>query len=681
MSNINIGIIHLALLICFSAQAENENPFNRAPLKIKPYAELKLGAIKPQGWMKQQLEIMAKGMTGHLDDLYPEVCGPRNAWLGGDGDTWERGPYWIDGLYPLSVMLDDPALKAKVKPWIEWTLNNQRPDGQIGPYDLAEKDRTQPPPNGAQILKPDDWWPRMVMLKILQQHYSATGDQRVIGVMTRYFRYQLEELPKRPLYDPNNENSGSWWAQQRGGDNLMSVYWLYNITGDAFLLELGDLIYEQTLPFTDQFLSRNFVRNKRYEGNAYHCVNLAQGMKTPIIRYQADGSEEHLKAIECAFKDIHDFHGQPHSLYSGDEGMHGRDLTRGSELCSAVEMMFSLEKMLEITGDLDFADRTEKIAYNLLPTQSTDDYMARQYFQQANQISCTKGERDFYDDNGDRIVFGLTSGYPCCTCNMHQGWPKFVQHLWMASVDGGLAALMYGPSQVSTSIGGVAVTITEDTVYPMEDVVRFKFETDESATFPLHLRIPSWCSSPSLSINGDAVELPKVGKIAVVKRNWKSGDTVELKLPANLRVERWQANSASLNRGPLLFALKMKENWSEAPDQYNEERSVREVRSPDVWNVALIEQQLQNPEKFFKLERKPLNGSYFWNVENAPLSMNASAVVHPRWFKYKENTGPMPWSPRDMPDGAEQIDVELIPYGCTTLRISAFPTFSEPTRN
>ena len=173
--------------------------FNRPPLVAKPYAELPLGAVTARGWLDDELRRMAAGMTGHLDTWYPEVAGPRNAWLGGDGDTWERGPYWIDGLYPLARLLRDDALIAKAMNWVEWTLTHQRADGYIGPRLVDEKARRVPPPRGAQVLKPDDWWPRMVMLKILQQHYSATGDPRVREVMGRYFRYQLATLPAAPL--------------------------------------------------------------------------------------------------------------------------------------------------------------------------------------------------------------------------------------------------------------------------------------------------------------------------------------------------------------------------------------------------------------------------------------------------------------------------------------------------
>ena len=89
---------------------------NRYPLLQKPYIELPIGSIRPTGWMQEQLVRMKNGMTGNLDQVYEKVMGPRNGWLGGDGDVWERGPYWIDGLLPLAYILNDQALIDKVKP-------------------------------------------------------------------------------------------------------------------------------------------------------------------------------------------------------------------------------------------------------------------------------------------------------------------------------------------------------------------------------------------------------------------------------------------------------------------------------------------------------------------------------------------------------------------------------------
>lgn len=639
---------------------------NRAPLVAKPYTELPLGAIEPQGWLRQQLEIMAAGMTGHLDEWYPEVIGERNGWLGGDGDGWERGPYWIDGALPLAYLIGDKALLTKVNRWVEWTLTNQRDDGYIGPIPFEVPPKREP---GLQRDRRRDWWPKMVMLKILQQHYQATGDQRVIDCLTRYFRFQLKELPQTPL------DNWSYWGNRRGADNLMVVYWLYNLRGEKFLLELGDLIYKQTHPYTDIFLAREKVKRLRFvaqSDEAFHCVNLAQGIKAPIIRYQADPDPRHLTAVEYAFDDIEEAHGQPFGLYGGDEGLHGRGLTQGSELCSAVEMMFSLEKMLEITGNLDFADRLELVAFNALPTQVSDDYQTRQYYQQANQVMCTQGKRNFFQENrGERIVYGLLTGYPCCTCNLHQGWPKLTQHLWMASAGNGLAALVYAPSKVTAEVAnGQTVTLTETTQYPFEDTIRFKIQTEASVNFPLHLRVPAWCKTSSLRLNGIQLKAEHDGNRLVIDRRWKDGDELVLELPASIRTKRWEANSVSVYRGPLLYALEMEETWTEHPDGY------REVRSSSPWNFALIEDNLKNPDEGFKVDlMQNMTDYYPWNLKGAPIRLKTTGLRHPDWSLYQESAGPIPWSPQRADRSSRSESITLVPYGCSTLRISAFPTF------
>ena len=644
--------------------------FNRKPLVEKPYTELPLGAIEPRGWLRTQLETMAVGMTGHLDELYPEVVGERNGWLGGDGDGWERGPYWIDGALPLAHLLDDEALLRKVNRWVEWTLTHQRADGYIGPHPFPSPPKREP---GLQRGKRRDWWPKMVMLKILQQHYQATGDPRVIDCLTRYFRFQLKELPKTPL--------GHWtyWGNRRGADNLMVVYWLYNLTGEKFLLKLGDLVHEQTHPYTDIFLERKKVKRFRLSSasdDAFHCVNLAQGIKAPVIRYQGDPDPRHLRAVQYAFADIEQTHGQPYGLYGGDEGMHGRVLTQGSELCTAVEMMFSLEKMLEITGDLEFADRLETVAFNALPTQVSDDYLTRQYYQQANQVACTVGKRNFVQDgDGKRLVYGLLSGYPCCTCNLHQGWPKLTQHLWLATLDHGLAALAYAPSRVTAKVGrGQTVTLTESTSYPFGDTIRFTVEADSDVSFPLHLRVPSWCQAPAVTLNDQVVKPARKGNLLVLDRSWKNHDELVLTLPATFRTSRWHENSVSLYRGPLLFALEIKEKWSETED------GLREVRPQGAWNYALIEEHVQAPGRFFQVEAADNVADNPWSLTGTPIRLSGRAIRHPLWSCYNDSAGPIPWSPQRPPSDATVETVTLVPYGSTTLRISAFPTYHLPRK-
>ncbi|MCD8268939.1 MAG: glycoside hydrolase family 127 protein [Parabacteroides sp.] len=643
---------------------------NRQPLLQKDYIKLPLGSIKAEGWMQEQLIRMKNGMTGHLDEVYEKVMGPRNGWLGGDGDVWERGPYWIDGLLPLAYILDDQALIEKVKPWIEWTLASQKPNGYFGP----DTDRSYEP--GLQRDNAQDWWPKMVMLKIMQQYYSATGDKRVVDFMTKYFKYQLAELPKNPL--------GKWtfWAEQRGGDNLLIVYWLYNITGDKFLLDLGELIHKQTVDWTDIFQNQDHLSRQ----HSLHCVNLAQGFKEPIIYYQQNKDEKQIRATKKAMHDIHNTIGLPTGLWGGDELLRFGRPTTGSELCTAVEMMYSLEEMLEVTGDTQWADYLERVTYNALPTQVTDDYSARQYYQQTNQVAITRTWREFSTPHDDTdILFGELTGYPCCTSNLHQGWPKFVQNLWYATADNGIAALVYAPSQVSAKVAnGIQVNIKEETAYPFKETIRFQVSFADKkvkqAFFPFHIRTPAWCKNPVVKLNGEPVTLDAYqGSVARVNREWKNGDVLSLELPMEVAVSRWYDNSAVVERGPLVYALKMNEKWekknfeSDKAGEYG--KWYYEVTSDSPWNYALSHQIL-SPEKAkesFIVEKSPNVAPYPWNIENAPIRIKTKAKRLKGWDLVRGSAGPIAYFTQQGNDQGEEETIELIPYGCTTLRITEFP--------
>ncbi len=666
----------LTVLICtvfgsFTLQAGNDNYLNnQPPLLQKPYIELPLGSIKAKGWLLEMLERQATGASSKMDFLYPQVMGKRNGWLGGDGDQWERGPYWIDGLLPLAYILDKDSLKSKVQPWVEWALQSQDESGFFGP----KNDYPYEP--GIQRSNSKDWWPRMVMLKVLKQYYSATNDDRVIKFMTSYFKYQLKTLPQTPL--------GNWtfWAEYRACDNLEVLYWLYNITGDKFLLDLGKLIHNQSYDYVDMFTNRDDLTKI----NTIHCVNLAQGIKEPIIYYQYDGDKKYIDAVKKAFADIKQFHGQPQGMYGGDEALHGNNPTQGSELCSAVELMYSLENMVKITGDIQFAEHLERIAFNALPTQISDDFMIRQYFQQANQVMISRTTRNFDINHGQTdLLFGLLTGYPCCTSNMHQGWPKFTQNLWYATPDNGLAAMVYSPSEVSAKVAdGIQVTITEETYYPMDDKISFKIHFEEeqhAAVFPFHIRIPSWANNSVITLNGKILDSElEAGSVKILERKWKDEDVITLSTPMKITYDTWYENAVAIERGPLVYALKMKEIWIQKEDTvenlYGE--TYYEVMPGSDWNYGLIKFAADEVDKVFKvvIDEEKVKSNYFWNLANAPIEIKARAKKIPNWKLYNQMAGPQPYSNMIYGLGIENdpvVEITLVPYGCTTLRITEFP--------
>lgn len=650
------------LLLGISAGAQ---VYNREPLEGSLYAELPLGAIKPEGWLREQLQRQARGLTGHLDQVYPEVMGPTNAWLGGDGDAWERGPYWIDGLLPLAYLLDDEALKAKAQAWVEAILDSQQENGYFGPVE------DHPYVYGLQRGQSHDWWPKMVALKILKQYYLATGDPRIPDALSRYFHYQRTTLPDQPL------DHWTSWGKERGADNLEVVYWLYNLSGEEELLALGDLLHSQTTDWASLFREGDLFAKQ----GSVHSVNLAQGFKAPVVWWQFSHWDGDRMAPRRAQELIKGSVGLPTGLWAGDEQLQFGHPSRGSELCAAVEMMFSLEEMLRLSGDNCWADWLERIAFNALPTQIKDDFSAKQYYQQTNQIACTHQIRPFSTPHdGTDTMFGTLNGYPCCLSNMHQGWPKFTQNLWYTTSDGGLAALVYAPSTVTATVaGGVQVRIREITDYPFKERVTFKIEFPDkkvkSATFPLRLRIPAWTRGTVLSINGTKRDIRPGASVFSIKHTWSKGDTITLEFNAEVETEQWYGGAWTLVRGPLVYALKMDEKWTwkpfEGTDRYYGD-GAWEVTSDTPWNYCLMRDSFKAEDCVFTAADKLAD--YPWTLEDAPLSLKVPARTLPAWQAQGGNPGEVAYWTEDGDDTGDEAVIELIPYGCTTLRIAEFPT-------
>lgn len=644
---------------------------NRAPLAPLKYLEIPLGNIKPKGWLHQQLSVMKNGATGHLDEYFPKIKDD-NGWLGGKGDGWEETPYWLDGALPLAYLLDDQLLKDKVLKYVNWSISTQRKNGFFGPYTKHELEHK----TIESCEQGEDWWPRMVMLKVLQQYYTATNDQRVIKFMTNYFRYQFNNLKTCPLVHWNE------WSKSRGGDNLMAVYWLYNITGEAFLLELGDIIYTQTTPWTDYLGKRNWVMQAaaNQTGDKWmdrHAVNVGMGIKLPAIYYQARKNPLLLNALKTGWNDIMTLHGLPHGMFSGDEDLHGNEPTQGTELCAIVETMFSLEEIIGITGDQTYMDALERMTFNALPTQTTDDYMSRQYFQIANQVQVSRGVYDFSlpFQRGMNNVFGHYAGYTCCTSNMHQGWTKYVEHLWYATPEGGLAALVYGPNTIKAKVGnGQEVSIDEETTYPFGEGINFTLNTSGSVSFPLELRIPRWCKEAIITLNGNKLRTAKGGQIIKIQRKWSNHDKLTLQFPMEVNTSNWARNSRTVERGPLVYALKIEEEWTKK--EIKEEGTFYEITPKSDWNYGLPKAFLNNPSQNSEVILKDLTGNFVWNAANSPVEIKTKARKIPNW-KLVEGVARQPVTTREgiyQGEVEDRIyDITLIPYGCSKLRIVAFP--------
>ncbi len=622
---------------------------NRPPLLPSPLVKLPIGKIRPKGWLLSQLQLMRNGLTGRLTEL-SKFLGADSGWITLKGRGWEEMPYWLKGYGDLGYVLQDSEIIGQARLWLDRIFSSQEEDGYFGP-----------PEN----KKNKDLWPNMLVLSAMQSLFEATGDPRVIPFMRRYFRFEFN-LPVEDLLP------GSW-QKLRGGENLESVYWLYNRTGEAFLLELGRRLYERTADWEADILSPE--RDKNWEVSTfYHGVNITMGIRYPGVYYQQSRDRRHLEAVEKNYQLVMGEYGQqPGGMFGADENIRPQatDPRQAAETCSMVEFMNTHEAMLKITGEARYADRCEEIAFNSLPASMTPDLRGLHYLTAPNIISCdSSGEHDF-QNKGTLLSFDPWA-YRCCQHNVSFGWPYFAEHLWLATSDNGLAAVLYAPSEVKARVGdGKEIAISEDTWYPFGDFIDFTVWTEVPVRFPLYLRIPGWSKKATISINGkkQAMRLPP-GKHLVLDREWKNGDQIRLDFSPQIEVKIWEkmGNSVSVQRGPLWFSLKIGEEWKRYGG--TDEWPSYEVLPTTPWNYGLVVDPDRPEESIIVIKQQPPAYQPF-DAEASPVVLKAKARRIPEWKAEGRMVGKLPPGPLVSPEPVE--DVLLIPMGCARLRISSFP--------
>lgn len=631
---------------------------NRAPLRPNVFVKLPPGSVKARGWVGEMLRREADGLAGRLGEISDWLDKKGNAWLEpGGSHGWEEVPYWLRGYHALACQLDDKAKLEESHFWIEAILKSAQPDGYFGPVNAGKDGRRE-------------LWANMLALQILQDYYEHTGDERVLPVMTAYCRWELNYPDEKFLRD--------YWENSRGGDNLLSVIWLYNRTGDQFLLDLMKKIHRCTA---------NWMQDTSLPN--WHNVNVAECFREPATYSLLPGEEKALQNTYNNYRLIRRIYGQvPGGMFGSDENCrHGYiDPRQGTETCGFVEQMLSDEILMAQTGDVMWAANLEDVAFNSLPASMTEDLKALRYLTCPNMVqSDSRNHHPGVDNRGPFFSMNPFSSR-CCQHNHAMGWPYYAQNLVLASADGGAALLTYSDCQATLLVnGGKKVTIDEQTRYPFDEDVLLTIGglgKKQTATFPLYLRIPAWAGDAHVQVNGQSVDCMTTEGLLCISRTWKDGDRVQLHLPMHLSLRRWalNKNSVSVDYGPLTMSLLIKErreqvdsrataigdsHWQEGADA--SQWPTTEIYADSPWNYALVP-----CVKSMTVERMAWpEDNYPFAQASVPLRVKASGAPVPSWGQ--DETGLCQVLPEsDAPRGAVE-PITLIPMGAARLRVSAFP--------
>ena len=478
--------------------------------------------------------------------------------------------------------------------------------------------------------------------------------------MHKYALHHLEKAEAQPLKE---------WAIMRWGEEAMVLAWLYNQTGDRKLIELAKILHDQGFDWGKHAAEFRWPGKvtKEQAKLPVHGVNNAMAYKYPAVWYLFSGRDADLKATCTFLQQLDKYHLMPAGVHSGDEHYAGRSPVQGTELCTVVEGMYSFEHLLSIVGDPAFGDRLERMTFNALPATFDKTMWSHQYDQQPNQVLCSVHRRSWVSNGPDSNLFGLEPNFGCCTANFHQGWPKYAANLWMATGDHGIAAVAYGPSELNTRAGGAKVRIVQQTDYPFRDVIRMQVDLDETASFPIEFRIPAWATDASIRVNGRAQRNVQPSSFHRITRTWKKGDLVELRFPMEVRTSKWFNDSVAVERGPLVFSLKIGEDWRKLRDK--SPAADWEVHPTTPWNFALLA-----TTRSLKVEERAI-GDYPFSPEGAPVIITARGRKLPSWKMENGSAAAPPQSPVRSKEPVETLT--LIPYGSAKLRITEFPVLEK----
>lgn len=620
---------------------------NRVPLRPSPFLRLPPGSVKAHGWLRHQLDLQLDGLNGRMTEISDYLDYDNCGWVDSTKDAWEELPYWLRGFGDLGYVTGDPRVLALSRKWIDGILATQQSDGWFGPERLR-----------ANLDNGPDLWPHMLVLTVLESHFDYSGDDRVLPFMSRFFRL----LAKQP-----DDRFGKGWASTRWGDAIETMLWLYNRTGDAWLLDLATKVHRAMADWTGGIPT-------------WHNVNIAQGFREPAQYWLVSGDPSHLAATSAAYDTVMRGYGQfAGGGFAGDEncrtGHH--DPRQGFETCGYVEFMRSFEILTRTTGEPIWADRCEDIAFNSLPAAFDPEQKGLHYITSANCAdidNAAKTHGQFDNNWAMQAYMPGVHNYRCCPHNYGMGWPYYVEEMWLATLDGGLCASMYGASEVTANVGdGSSIRVVQSTDYPFGEEIHMTISAAKPIAFPLSLRIPRWCRDASIRVNGVPMEIDAAaGSYARIERVWHESDQIALHLPMEIALRRWDDNggSVSVDHGPLTYSLKIDEQWKRigGTDRWPEYA----VTAGSPWNFGLILDRTR-PAHSFTVERK--SGSIASNpftLGNAPVEIHAGGCLLTDWRTDVENViDAVPQSPV----ASDQLEqpLTLIPMAAARLRITSFP--------
>lgn len=644
----------------------------------KNLKKLPLGAIRPQGWLLQEMK--------HMSTLQKRLGALQGLVRNGEWTSGENLPRYVRGLVLLAAALDDKSLKDKLASFILPILNSSNEGGDFGPR--GQRSTT----------------PRTEAVKALLSYYELTGDERILPFLKKYFKNRfntydvsgywfnsrarlLEEIPAleavyrdtdlewlQDLGEKLRDSSNDWFKQAAKFRYKMPYY---RYISSSALRRVNKLVQayakpgEETpaklKPLTPEMIEKQWKRPAHQKAIETDGVNLAKAIKYPATYGRFVGDDDlknlSLKLIASVMR----YHGTPAGMFCCDTHISGSSPIRGIDVQASVEMIESLIEVVKETGDYSCVDLLERITYNVIGAACFEDCSAVQDLLLINEVDSSNDLKLPYSENIEHGNAYVNKKLSRGAIAVLSAFPLYMQAACMIK-DDELNFLTYTPCTMDIQIAGSKLTLSEKTGYPFRNTVVFKVEqADGEPEVKINFRVPK--NTQMQLISGGQV-VASGSKQITVKCVLKTGSTFMLKLDIPLVAEENADGSYSLFKGNVLMSLKLPYEAK----VHAEDRRIISLRATKKWNVAPVvaRKSYGGARSLYEHEKTGINefGEYPFSFEEPPFELKVRSKNVVNW---DYNVNGLIQFPKSPVFSEESLERPYIPFGCSLLHVAQFP--------
>jgi len=636
----------------------------------KNLKKLPLGAIKPEGWLLDEIR--------HVSNLQRRLGALQGLVKNGEWTSGENLPRYVRGLTLLSAVLDDKALKEKAYGFVLLMLNSANGGGDFGP-------------KGTRSLTP-----KIEAVKALVCYYECTGDERILPFLKKFFKNQFNTYSVSP----------TWFnSRARLLEEIPAIEAVYRETDLEWLQDLGEKLRDssndwfklaakfpykkpygkyvkaralkKTLkkvnlyastelpakakPYTPELVEKEWHKKAHQNAIETDGVNLAKAVKYPAVYGRFVGDNDLKNLSLKLINSLNKYHGTPLGMFACADMLGSASATAGIDVQASVEMLESLVEVVKETGDYGVMDLIERITFNLIPAATFDDCSAVQDLVLLNQVEASQN-RKLPGANEDNAYYTkkLTKG----AIAVMSAYPLYLETACMIKNDE-INFLTYAPCKMDLSISGCHMRISERTGYPFRNTVAFKVESvDGEPEVKINFRAPK--NTTIQLISGGQVVASGTKQISV-KCVLKTGSTFMIKLGIPLSVEEF-SGKYSLMKGNLLMSEKVPYEIKVAA----EDRRVLTVGSTKRWSIAPILEKKSGSMNLYEQERTIVHdiGEKPFAFENPPFELAIRSKNVQNWDYDVNGFAEIPKKPIF---SEESLERTFVPYGCTLVHVAQFP--------